>query len=115
MDVIGGRQLSVLQIIFRQGRDAYGVSIYNALEHGGDKASLPQIYSILKKLEDRGLVESRESDPVKEKGGRRKRLYTTTGKGQLVMKQALTKSPRLSKGSKSWIPLPEGNLLKSSG
>ena len=84
-DVIGGKQLAVLQIIYRQSGQGYGVSIGDQLRADGTPTVLPQIYSILDKLEQKGFVEAKMGEPTAERGGRRKRLYSVTGKGARVL------------------------------
>ena len=62
---------------------AYGVTIRSYIEKmTGIKWLFGAIYGPLGRLVDYGYVESYESDPLPERGGRRKILYRLTGKGK---------------------------------
>ena len=62
---------------------AYGVTIRSYIERMTGIAWLfGAIYSPLGRLVDYGYVESYESDPLPERGGRRKILYRLTEKGK---------------------------------
>jgi DNA-binding PadR family transcriptional regulator len=105
MDAIGGKQLSVLQVVFRMSGEAYGVAIDDALDADGEPTALPQIYSVLQKLEGKGLISSMMGEPTSKRGGRRKRFYKITGKGQRVLSESLSSKPRL-KESTGWVQIP---------
>lgn len=83
--IIGGKQLTVLRAVFRLKEEAFGGGIYVLLAKGGEKTALPQIYSILDKLKSKGLVEFEFSLPRNVQGGRRRKVYKITGKGQKVL------------------------------
>lgn len=107
-DVIGGKQLAVLQIIYRQSGEGYGVSISDQLRADGSPTVLPQIYSILDKLVQKGLVEAKMGEPTAERGGRRKRLYSITGKGSRVLALSLSEHPRVAQRG-GWIATGESD------
>lgn len=83
--IIGGKQLLVMQSIFRLKKDAFGGGIYGDLADQNNPTALPQIYSILEKLHKKGLVTFEFTLPSRRVGGRRRKVYTITGKGQKVM------------------------------
>lgn len=93
---IGGKQLAVLQVIFRLAGKAYGVSISQKLEEDGEPTALPQIYLILDKLLQKGFVTAEMGEPTEKRGGRRKRFYTITGQGRAVLSGSLMQNPRLA-------------------
>jgi DNA-binding PadR family transcriptional regulator len=95
-EVIGGKQLAVLQVIYRLAGTAYGVSISEKLEEDGEPTALPQIYLILEKLLQKGFLTAEMGEPTEERGGRRKRLYRITGQGREVLSSSLVKNPRLA-------------------
>ena len=45
------------------------------VDRTGREVSLGAVYKTLERLEDKGLVASREGEPTPERGGRRKRHY----------------------------------------
>ena len=106
IDVIGGKQLAVLQVIYRLSGEGYGVSIGDQLKADGTPTALPQIYMILDKLQQKGLVDAKMGEPTTERGGRRKRLYTITGKGLRVLSMSLVEQPRIAAHG-GWIAIGE--------
>jgi len=68
---------------------AYGVTIRQYIERMTGIAWLfGAIYSPLARLVRNGLVEARESDPLPERGGRRKILYRLTDEGKDTLRAA---------------------------
>ncbi len=67
--------------------DAYGVAIQEELQQRCNrKATLSTIHVALRRLEEKGYLESRFDGATNERGGRRKLLFRVTKSGQ----QALT-------------------------
>jgi len=85
--------LAVWKLQDREG--AYGVTIRRYIERMTGIAWLfGAVYSPLARLVETGLVESCESDPLPERGGRRRILYRLTedGKGALRAMRELSTS-----------------------
>jgi PadR family transcriptional regulator PadR len=73
----------------QDGEGAYGVTIRQYIERMTGVAWLfGAIYSPLARLVRNGLVEARESDPLPERGGRRKILYRLTEDGKDALRAA---------------------------
>lgn len=84
---------------------AYGVSIIEEIESRLERnVSLGAIQTVLKRLEDKGMVSSAFGEATKIRGGKRKRYYVVTAEGQRVLKQ--TKEQRLS----LWKAIPKAVL-----
>jgi DNA-binding PadR family transcriptional regulator len=67
----------------QDGEGAYGVTIRAYIEAmTGLRWLFGAIYSPLARLVENGLVEDYESDPLPERGGRRKILYRLTDDGK---------------------------------
>lgn len=65
---------------------AYGVSVAEAYqEQNGQSISIPAIHTVLKRLEQKGLVKSKMGEATAERGGRRKRIYEATSYGYTVI------------------------------
>lgn len=64
-------------LLLQQG-ESYGLQLIEA-SHGKLGNS---IYPVLRLLEEKGLVESREGDPSPERGGRPRIYYKLTAKGR---------------------------------
>ncbi len=82
--------------------EAYGVSIIEEIENRlGRNVSLGAIQTVLKRLEDKVMVRSAFGEATKIRGGKRKRYYTITAKGEQILKH--TKEQRIS----LWNSIPK--------
>lgn len=73
----------VLLIVAILNVDAYSVSIINEIEERLNRnVSLGAIQTVLKRLENKNLLKSKFGKATKERGGKRKRIYTVTVEGQ---------------------------------
>ncbi|TAJ86484.1 MAG: PadR family transcriptional regulator [Reyranella sp.] len=89
-------EVLVLLAIRRRIRDAYGVVIRNEIEEQtGTKLSFGGLYTILSRLEQDGLVTSREGEATPERGGKAKRYFSITGKGQRILAQTFESFDRM--------------------
>ena len=72
----------VLLLVAGLNREAYGVGLTHKLNEETDRSvRLSQVHAALHRLQEKGMVASRLSDPTPERGGRRKLLFTTTAYG----------------------------------
>jgi PadR family transcriptional regulator len=92
---IGQFEQVVLTAIVDLDDHAYGVTIHRAVTELSRprRVSLGAVYSTLDRLEDKGLVASRLSDPTPERGGRSRRYYRLKPAGT----RALHESARVAK------------------
>ena len=76
-DSAGQLEQLVLAAILSLRENAYGVTIHAKVEELArpKPVSLGAVYVTLDRLEDKGFVSSRLSDPTPERGGRAKRYY----------------------------------------
>lgn len=79
----------VMLAIVRGGRDAYALSIQDEIRTSGHALTLGVLYTVLNRLERRGLIRHRDGDPVPERGDRPKRYYSLTGAGVRELRSAL--------------------------
>jgi DNA-binding PadR family transcriptional regulator len=56
------------------------------------------VYATLGRLEERGLLRSRESEPMPVRGGRARRVYTPTPAGRTALNEAATMLLRMMEG-----------------
>ncbi|MBX7052769.1 MAG: PadR family transcriptional regulator [Flavobacteriales bacterium] len=78
----------VLLTVAIQNGEAYGVSIIAEIEDRLDrKVSLGAMQTVLKRLEEKGLVISEFGEATNMRGGKRKRLYEITSKGIHLLQQ----------------------------
>jgi DNA-binding PadR family transcriptional regulator len=94
---VGQFEQLVLTAILRLKDDAYGVSIHAKVEElAHPKAiSLSAVYVTLDRLEDKGLISSRLSDPTPERGGRSKRYYKLEALGERALQESAVTARRV--------------------
>lgn len=92
----------ILLFIWKLKDNAYGVTIReNFKKITGKILNYGSLYNTLYLLVRRGLVESRESEPLSKQGGRRKVLYSMTREGE----KALSNAQRVHK--LAWGDVPD--------
>jgi len=83
MKLLSSHDELLMLIILELGDKAYGVPIRRGLSKAtGKEWSIGAVYDPLYRLENRGLVESRLSEPTHDRGGRSKRIFSLTPKGR---------------------------------
>ena len=99
-DSLGQLEQLVLTAILMLRDDAYGVTIHaKALELARPKAvSMGAVYVTLDRLEDKGLVSSKLSDPTPERGGRAKRCYRLEAVGEQALQESAATARRIFEG-----------------
>ena len=99
-DSVGQFEQLVLTAILTLRNDAYGVTVHTKVaELAHPKAvSLGAIYVTLDRLEDKGLVTSRLSDPTPERGGRSKRVYQLEALGERALEESAATAKRIWQG-----------------
>jgi PadR family transcriptional regulator PadR len=82
--------------------EAYGVSIIEEIESRLNRnVTLGAIQTVLRRLEENGLLESEFGEATKVRGGKRKRYYTLTTEGKQLMRA--NKEQRIS----LWNAIPK--------
>jgi PadR family transcriptional regulator PadR len=88
---ISGAEQQIMLAILRLQPSGYGVTIRDELvSHTGQKWSLGSIYAAFDRLEERGLIKSREGEPTAERGGRRKIHFELTPLGTATLNASLS-------------------------
>jgi len=73
---LGEFEQVVLLAVLRLGEGAYSVALAREIEaRTGRSPTHAAIYAALRRLEEKGLVESWLADPTPERGGRSKRMF----------------------------------------
>jgi DNA-binding PadR family transcriptional regulator len=73
----------------RIGKDAYGMTIRREVEERSSrKLSIGAVYTTLERLLRKGYVRSYMGDATTERGGRAKRHFRITGKGERALKES---------------------------
>ena len=80
-------ELILLTVIVLQ-EEAYGVEIKRELESRlKDSLSVGSIQSALKRMEDKGFLQSEFGEATPRRGGKRKRIYTATQEAHRVLQE----------------------------
>lgn len=81
-DYLGELEQQILLAALRLDDDAYTVSIIRELEQRtGRSPSHGAVYVALRRLERKGMIETRLGEPARERGGRPPRLVQVTPEG----------------------------------
>jgi len=98
---LGEFEQLILLAILRLPDDAYGVTIRAELADRADRIVAPgALYTALDRLEAKGLIASRMSDPTPQRGGRAKRHVTVTAAGMEALTRSVKAYERLLDGLK---------------
>ncbi len=69
--------------------EAYGVAVMDEIEkQAGRSLNISAVHSVLTRLEEKGMLKSKMSDPTEERGGRRKRIFLLTASGKRALEEA---------------------------
>jgi DNA-binding PadR family transcriptional regulator len=86
---LGTLELAALLAVARLGEQAYGLAVRRDLaERIGRDYSIGAVYTTLQRLQDKGLLTSRASEPLPVRGGRSRRLFVITGVGKRALREA---------------------------
>ncbi|MES2293996.1 MAG: helix-turn-helix transcriptional regulator [Pseudomonadota bacterium] len=94
---LGQFEQIVLTAILSLGDDAYGVTIHARVEELSrpKKVTRGAVYATLDRMEDKGLISSRLSDPIKERGGRSRRYYRLEKSGEKALRESALAARRI--------------------
>jgi len=96
---LGSLELAALLTVTRLCENAYGVTIRRDLfDRTGRDYSVGAIYTTLQRLEDKGFLTSRSSEPVPVRGGRSRRYFRLTGEGARALRDAERRTTSLWSG-----------------
>lgn len=96
---LGEFEQLILLAVLRLRDDAYGVTIRAELAARAGRTVAPgALYTALDRLESKGLITSRMSDPTPQRGGRAKRQVTVTATGREALIRSVEAYERLLDG-----------------
>jgi DNA-binding PadR family transcriptional regulator len=100
-DYLGEFEIVVLSTLLHLAENAYGMTIRCSIEERtGRSVSIGAIYATLRRLERKGLVNSRLGEPTAERGGRAKRFFALEPAGEEAVARSRAMFARL------WDDLP---------
>jgi len=86
---LGELEQMILLAVLQCADDAYGVTVQGELARRTTRrVASGAIYMTLDRLEKKGLLASRLTEPVAERGGRAKRCYTLTKPAMIALKHS---------------------------
>lgn len=86
-EYLGEFEELVLTMVGVLQEDAYGAAITEEIEQRLKRdVNLSAVHITLYRLEDKGLLKSKVGGATKERGGRRKRIYTITSAGLAMLR-----------------------------
>jgi DNA-binding PadR family transcriptional regulator len=86
---LGEFEQIVLLALMHLGDRAYGANIRQFLHNQIERdVAIGALYSTLERMEKKGLVTSKFGPATSERGGRAKRFFDVTAKGQQALKRA---------------------------
>jgi DNA-binding PadR family transcriptional regulator len=93
---IGEFEELVLLAVWALGEPVYGVPIQQYIEQSsGRVVSMGAVYAGLDRIENKGLVKSETGDVTRQRGGKRRRLYTITPAGRRTLQELRSIRERL--------------------
>ena len=88
-EALGEFEQLVLLAILHLGDDVYGVPIAEEIERRTGRAvSPPAVYVTLRRLEQKGLLESSMSAPTRERGGKSRRCVKVNHAGLEILRES---------------------------
>lgn len=85
---LGEFEEMVLLTVILLKEEAYGVEIKRELESRlKERLSVGSVQSALKRMEEKGFLESALGEATQKRGGKRKRIYTATPHAHQVLKE----------------------------
>ena len=86
-EYLGEFEELILAMVGALQDDAYGAAICDEIEGKLKRdVNLSAVHVTLYRLEDKGFIKSSLGGATKERGGRRKRIYTITSAGMAMLK-----------------------------
>ena len=68
---------------------AYGIAVMDEIDkQTGRSLNISAVHAVLTRLEEKGFLKSKMSDPSDERGGRRKRIFLLTASGKRALEES---------------------------
>jgi PadR family transcriptional regulator PadR len=93
---VGEFEEIVLLAVWALGEPVYGVPIQRYIEKATGRAvSMGAVYAGLERIESKGLVRSETGEVTRQRGGKRKRLFSITPSGRRTLQELRSVRERL--------------------
>ena len=98
-DFVGEFELYVMLALSHLGPKAYGVTIRREIEtRTGRTIAIGAVYATLARLEEKGFVQFRISDPQPVQGGRARKYFSLTRSGARALRHSTAMLARMIDG-----------------
>jgi PadR family transcriptional regulator PadR len=98
-DFVGEFELYVLIAVAHGGGDAYGVTIRQEIERRTARVvAIGAVHATLGRLEEKGLVRFRVSEPQPVPGGKRRKCFRLTAAGERALRHSAGMLERMLDG-----------------
>ncbi|MEO1049333.1 MAG: PadR family transcriptional regulator [Bacteroidota bacterium] len=102
---LGNLEETILLLVAVMIDKAYGYSVSEEYHnHFGQRISISAVHTVLKRLEDKGMIESKMGGATKERGGRKKRIFKVTNLGMNTLESLQQNRMKL------WNMMPNYNV-----
>lgn len=99
----GALELDVLVAVARHDGEAYGLLVREEVsEARGREVSVGAVYTTLSRLEAKGLLASRTTEPLAVRGGRSRREYRLTAAARELLAAERERAARRWGGAPQW-------------
>jgi PadR family transcriptional regulator, regulatory protein PadR len=103
MKAPGALEVDVLLAVARHDDEAYGLLVLDEVsEARGRQYSVGAIYTTLSRLEAKGLLSSRTTEPLAMRGGRSRRQYRLTAAARTVLAAERARTLQRWTGEAGW-------------
>lgn len=104
---LGEFEQFLLFALLRLGDRAYGITVRREIEERtGRGISAGAVYTAMERLEGRGLVSSRLGEPLRVRGGRRRRFYRLEAAGLESLQRSQLALERMREGLEGYLETP---------
>ena len=104
-DFLGEFEIYVMLALDRLGAEAYGIAIRQEITaRTGREVAIGAVYATLSRLEAKGLVAHRLSQPQPVPGGRARKYFRLTASGERALAHSTSMLTRMMRG---WRTRPE--------
>ena len=107
MTNLGEFEQVVLLAVLRVGEDAYAIPVREEIRRCARRdVARGALYTALERLEEKGLLSSRMSEPRPERGGRARRYFAVTARGLSALRGARRAMLDLWRGLETTLEKP---------
>jgi PadR family transcriptional regulator PadR len=104
---LGEFEQVVMLAVLRLGEEAYAIPVREEIRRAARRTvARGALYTVLERLEEKGLLSSRMSEPRPERGGRARRYFTVTGRGLIALRGSRRAMLELWRGLESILEKP---------